>query len=655
MNYLDPSVGLVILANALVILVVVLGNRNLAVWRGGIALACSVAVITYLLWRYYYISAYSTDMTDLEGVLTKVVFIFEILNFLDFFLFMFTMSRISNRTKEADEAQAVLLALPVTSYPSVDVFIATYNEDWEILEKTIFAVQSLDYPKAKVSGYILDDGKRDWLKQKCLEAGFGYLRRAGNAHKKPGNHNYALSQTSGEFVAMFDADFIPMPAFLTRTVGLLLTNKDWGIVQTPQTFYNYDPMRNNLKLHNVLPDDTAMFFTVMEPCRDAWGCAFYVGSSALMRRTAIESISGIVMGYDTEDQITSIAMLQAGLRTGFLNESLSVGLAPESLPALFEQRKRWARGSIQILFSIHGPFGPNLTMLQRLMFCQSFWLIGFIAPIVYALIPAVMWLFQIRLFPYMPPEEVFWLPLFLFSTISLTIWWLSNGLWYPLVSPALQLLLSIKVLPTIMTSLIKPFGEPLHAFIHVTPKGKRAQRGPRVEWAGLLWLLGVLLATGLGIFVYIADDYKFINHPDELKSAFLWTAINMLIVFLAMLCCLSPNYKRTTERLKVALPVKINDKTYLTRDISLGGCKLTCADALENPVSLYFQDIGTIAGSITRTTEESVSIKFEPLSKELETALFVRLFLHQDNHSKPLAGPLALYGQCFQRITGKIE
>lgn len=655
MNYLDPSVGIVLIANALVILVVIFGNRSKAKWRGGIALICAGAVVTYLVWRFHYVFAYSSDMSSLEGILTKAVLIFEVLNFLDFFLFMFTMSKINNRTKEADAAHKLLLEIPISSYPSVDVFIATYNEDWEILEKTIFAVKSLEYPKHRMKGFILDDGKRDWLKDKCLQCGFGYLRREGNAHKKPGNHNYAISQTSGEFIAMFDADFIPMPSFLMRTVGLLLANKDWGVLQTPQTFYNYDPMRNNLKLHNVLPDDTAMFFTVMEPCRDAWGCAFYVGSSAILRRSAIESIAGIVMGYDTEDQITSIAMLQAGLKTGFLNEPLSVGLAPESLNALFEQRKRWARGSIQILFSKHGPFGPNLTFLQRLMFCQSFWLIGFIAPIVYALIPVVMWLFQLRLFPYMPPEEVFWLPLFLFSTISFTIWWLSNGLWYPLVSPALQLLLSIKILPTIVTSLIKPFGDPWHPFTHVTPKGRHAQCGPRVEWAGLLWLLGLLLAMGVGILIYILDDYKFINHPDELKSAFLWTAINIVIIFLAMLCCLSPNYKRITERLKVELPVKIGGTSYITKDVSLGGCKLICSDVLESPVQLYFQDIGIVTGRVTRTLPNTVSIRFDPLSQELETALFVKLFLNQDNHKKPLASPLALYAQCLQRITGKIE
>jgi cellulose synthase (UDP-forming) len=118
------------------------------------------------------------------------------------------------------------------------------------------------------------------------------------------------------------------------------------------------------------------------------------------------------------------------------------------------------------------------------MFSQFFWIVGFAAPIAYALIPACMWLFQIRLFPYMPPAEVVFIPLLLFSCINLTIWWLANGKWIPLVSPALQLLLSLHVLPVIVTTLLRPFGKPLLNFSHFTPKGRR--RMATKGWTGAL-------------------------------------------------------------------------------------------------------------------------------------------------------------------------
>ena len=660
MNFLDPATGIILLANAAVLAAIVFGKRSATFWRGTACLGCAVAVVCYLLWRLHYI-LYISDHSTLDSWLTKILFAFEVINFTDFFIFLLTMSRYRDRTTEADHALATLRKLPSEQWPQVDIFVATYNEEWEILEKTILAIKLLDYPHTR--GFLLDDGKRDWLKDKCEQVGIGYIRRPGNAHKKPGNHNFALTQTTAPFIAMFDADFIPMPNFLLRTVGLLMENPQWGILQTPQTFYNYDPMRNNLQLQRSLPDDTSMFFTVMEPCRDAWGCAFYVGSSALVRRAAVEAIGGIVMGYDTEDQITSIAMLQHGYQTGFLNEQLSTGLAPESLSALFDQRKRWARGSVQILFSKHGPLGPGLSLLQRILFSQVFWLVGFIAPIVYAILPVLMWLFQLRLFPYMPPDEVIFIPICLFSCINLTIWWLANGKWLPIVSPALQLLLSFHLVSVIFTTLLKPFGEPLIKFAHVTPKGKDAQSSGRLDWNTLRWLILIIVCTGVGIGIYLLDDYQFVNHPAELTSIFLWTGINLIIVAIAALGCINPTYHRSDERfaLQIDVVAQSGAGTFAgtTRDISLNGCLLefpapvSCNGEL---VELHLKDIGGVTGRVIRQLgTDAIAIQFLDMPKTTRTALFTRLFLNPDNHCDHLEGPTKLYAACFKRLFGVIK
>ncbi len=659
-SFLDPTLGIVLLANAAALAVVILGKRSSSFWRSSICLVCAITVVSYLLWRLHYI-LYGRELSTFESTLTKLLFVFELINFVDFFIFLLSMSRFRDRSSEADRALEKLRALPSDQWPRVDIFVATYNEEWEILEKTILAVKLLDYPHKQ--GFILDDGKRDWLRDKCAQIGFGYIRRPGNAHKKPGNHNFALTQTSAPFIAMFDADFIPMPNFLLRTVGLLLDNPGWGILQTPQTFYNYDPMRSNLRLQSSLPDDTAMFFTVMEPCRDAWGCAFYVGSSALIRRQALEDIGGVVMGYDTEDQITSIAMLQSGYQTGFLNESLSTGLAPESLKALFDQRKRWARGSVQILFSKHGPFGPSLTLLQRLMFSQFFWLIGFVAPIVYALIPTLMWLFRIRLFPYMPPAEVLLVPIFLFCCINLTIWWLANGKWLPLVSPALQLLISLQILPVIMATLIKPFGKPLLDFVHVTPKGKDAHGNERINWSALRWLLAIIVCTAGGIAIYLLDDYKYANHPVELMTIFFWTAVNLIIAAIAVLGCISPSYRRSEERFPIEIAVTVATSggpvSGRTRDISLNGCLLGFSEPValgDGPIHIRLDELGEITGRIVRQIgTKELAIEFQGMSKSTQTALFSRIFLNPDNHCRHLEGPEKLYLACFMRMFGAID
>ena len=663
MNFLDPAVGILFLAIAAIILTVSFGRRNSSVWRSTICIACATGISSYLSWRLTYILR-GDGLSTVEGFWTKLLFGMEVVCFADFFIFLLCMSRWKDRSKEADTGQGYLEGLGQDQLPEVDILVASYNEDWEILEKTILAVNAIDYPKKR--SYLLDDGKRDWLKAKCEAIGFGYIRREGSAHKKPGNHNYALSHTSAPFIAVFDADFIAMPNFIRRALGMMLTQPDIGIIQTPQNFYNYDPMRHNLKLEGALPDDTAMFFTVMEPCRDAWGCAFYVGSSALLRREAIDKIGGIVMGYDTEDQITSIALLQQGFRTVFLNETLSIGLAPESLRVLFEQRKRWARGSIQILFSKHGPLGPNLSAIQRLLFGQTFWIVGFISPLVYAFVPPFLWLFQMRLFPYMPPEEVFLVPAFLFVCINLSIWWLSNGLWYPIVSPALQLLLSFEVLPTIFATLIKPFGKPLLKFVHVTPKGRGVQAKDRdsVNWKTLRWLLAIIIATGIGIWIYLLDNYKFMNHPEELKAALVWTFMSLLIVAMAALGCISPDYKRKSERFGIGVKVELSgdDIAYPvighTKDISLHGCGVRFEQPMpqtSGKLFLRFQDLGdTEVSEVRRFTERDVSFLLLNVPEATEHAIFAKLFLNPDHHTRNLLGAVSLYAGCLRRFIGKL-
>jgi cellulose synthase (UDP-forming) len=70
--------------------------------------------------------------------------------------------------------------LPSAELPSVDLYIPTYNEPMEVLEKTIIGALCLDYPN--VSVWVLDDGRRPWLKAFCDHKGVGYLTRPDNAH-----------------------------------------------------------------------------------------------------------------------------------------------------------------------------------------------------------------------------------------------------------------------------------------------------------------------------------------------------------------------------------------------------------------------------------------------------------------------------------------
>lgn len=109
--------------------------------------------------------------------------------------------------------------IPLNEYPDVDVFIATHNEDTELLYKTINACTLMDYPdKNKVHIFLCDDGNRQEVADLARQFGIGWLGLADNKEAKSGNYNNALSKTNSPLIATFDADMIPRHSFLMKTV-----------------------------------------------------------------------------------------------------------------------------------------------------------------------------------------------------------------------------------------------------------------------------------------------------------------------------------------------------------------------------------------------------------------------------------------------------
>jgi cellulose synthase (UDP-forming) len=91
--------------------------------------------------------------------------------------------------------------LPVdsSSWPTVDIFIPSYNEPLEVVKPTILAAMAIDWPADKIKVYVLDDGRRADFQEYCKAVGVVHLTRPNNFHAKAGNINAALENTSGEF------------------------------------------------------------------------------------------------------------------------------------------------------------------------------------------------------------------------------------------------------------------------------------------------------------------------------------------------------------------------------------------------------------------------------------------------------------------------
>ena len=258
-------------------------------------------------------------------------FAVELLALFDALILYLAFLRTSDRHAEADAHEARLRSLPPDEAPSVDLYIPTYNELLEVLEKTVTGALCLEYANFKI--WALDDGRRPWLKAFCEAKGVGYLTRPDNSHAKAGNINHALTKTNADFVAIFDADFIPQRNFLIRTMGFF-ANPRVGIVQVPHAFYNYDPTQSSLALQKALPDDQRFFFEAVMPSRDGWDAAFCCGSNSVTRREAPRSVGdALPTELITEDMLLSIALLRNGYITRYLCERLAFGRAPEGLNA----------------------------------------------------------------------------------------------------------------------------------------------------------------------------------------------------------------------------------------------------------------------------------------------------------------------------------
>src|SRR5215510_13772498 len=158
--------------------------------------------------RYFYWRVSSTINLDssADATVSLLLLLAEIYGLLILFLGYFQTIDVRKRVVPA-----------LRRFPSVDVFIPTYNESVDIVRRTVIGAQSIDYPNKTV--YVLDDGRRPEIRLMAENLGAMYLSRPDNQHAKAGNLNYALGHTSGELIAIFDADHVPVRGFLNKTAG----------------------------------------------------------------------------------------------------------------------------------------------------------------------------------------------------------------------------------------------------------------------------------------------------------------------------------------------------------------------------------------------------------------------------------------------------
>ncbi|MBN1172003.1 MAG: glycosyltransferase [Micromonosporaceae bacterium] len=254
----------------------------------------------------------------------------------------------------------------VVTIPSttVDILIPTCNEPLSILEPTVIGA-------AKVRGVrdvlVLDDGVRDEVRAMAARHGVNYVSRARNEGAKAGNLNHGLRETDAEFVITLDADHIPLPEFVERTLGYF-DDPDVGFVQSPQSFYNTESFTfRSRRGQRGAWHEQEMFYGGVQPAKNHTNSAIYTGTSAMLRRSALDSVNGFATDTPTEDIHTSLRLHAKSWRSVYLRTPLAYGLEVENLREYYRTRRRWAVGSIRLLFC--HPDSPlrirGLTLSQR--------------------------------------------------------------------------------------------------------------------------------------------------------------------------------------------------------------------------------------------------------------------------------------------------
>lgn len=449
--------------------------------------------------------------------------------------------------------QPILMSKPPSEWPTVDVFIPSYNEALDIVKLTIFAAQAIDWPKDKLRVHVLDDGRREDFRVFCDSVGVNYLTRDNNRHAKAGNLNEALKVTDGEYVAFFDADHVPTRSFLQICIGWFIKDPKLAMLQTPHFFFSPDPFEKNLNTFRSVPNEGELFYGLIQDGNDLWNAAFFCGSCAVMRRTALTEIGGVAVETVTEDAHTALKLNRAGYNTAYLAIPQAAGLATENLSRHIRQRIRWARGMAQI-FRVDNPLaGRGLSWGQRLCYLNAMLHFFYGLPrLVFLTAPLAYLLFGAQIFHASALMiTAYVLPHILHA--SLTNSHIQGKFRHSFWNEVYETVLAWYIIGPVLMALVNPkFGG-----FNVTDKGGIIER-KYFDWKLALPYI-VLLVLNVVLFA-IGVEQLFVSSGSVQTTILInmaWAVYNIVIISAAMAVASETRQVRSEPRVAAELPVRV--------------------------------------------------------------------------------------------------
>jgi cellulose synthase (UDP-forming) len=242
---------------------------------------------------------------------------------------------------------------------SVDVFVPTYNEPPDLIEKVVRAAVDMRYPHTT---YVLDDGRSEAVRTVAARLGAQYVSRPNNTDNKAGNINEALARSSGDFIVVFDVDHVPEPDFIERSLAYF-DDPRIGVVQVALDHYNTHESFVATASGEMNDDFFAATMLGMDRC----GAASVFGSNSVFRREALTTMGGYQPGL-AEDLNTSLHLHAAGWKSAYAPEILAKGLVPADLPAFVAQQYKWARGVFDVFLQEFPRLAHRLSWRQRISY-----------------------------------------------------------------------------------------------------------------------------------------------------------------------------------------------------------------------------------------------------------------------------------------------
>jgi cellulose synthase (UDP-forming) len=471
----------------------------------------------------------------------------------------------------------------------VAVLIPTWNEPPEILAPTIAAAAALQ-PMHET--WVLDDGDRPHVARLAGDLGARYLRRSDRTHAKAGNLNHALGVIEADVVAVLDADHVARPNFLVNTLGYF-DDPEVALVQTPQDFYNLESFEHSRTAARDGFNEQSLFYRAILAGKNRWLAAFWCGTSALLRVSALKEVGGVATGTVTEDIHTTIRLHAAGWRTVYHNEVLARGLAAASAGQYLLQRHRWGTGAMQVLRADNPLTVPGLTMPQRLAYAST--LFGWFdawRSLGYLLLPVAV--LCTGAVPIRAPLGTFVVGFAATFTLQqLALWLLGRGWQRPWLAILFDLVRLPSNLAATMTLLNGRAGQ-----FQVTPKGRTGERPHRARPPRIL--SAVVVVSGVATVWFVATILgRTPLHYGTTAAAFAaagWLAFNLALVAAAIARIRAIRFgaeRRASVRFPVALPARLDGVSCMATDLSLTGARVSAPSPLpQRPLTLVLEAPG---------------------------------------------------------------